>query len=172
MAFNSEDLGFSASYTASMAPLAEPRERSQTPSLGTSTPSGSVFGTSVESTASDTMPTTSTITILRRTTDLGEHGNCSKYSCNPLPHHGRSFPKPKAEINVDEGLARKPGRWTLQGQREANLKRAQAHEARMEDQKAQEQEKRRLDLEKTKAELLAMKEELKRVARPRQEDGF
>ena len=45
-----------------------------------------------------------------------------------LPHHilpplDRQFPKGPEELNVAEALHRQPGRWTIQGQREANRQR-------------------------------------------------
>ncbi len=73
----------------------------------------------------------------------------SEAPVHPLPAVAREFPKPSEEINVDEALAREPGRWTIQGQREANRRREQlaaARNAESEDARAKALETAKRDL--------------------------
>ena len=74
----------------------------------------------------------------------------SKTPANPLPPLSRDFPRPVEEIDVKTALERQPGRWTIKGQIEANMRRAQQN---MDDEAAKE--KRARDFEAAKRELLA-----------------
>ncbi|KAK3191082.1 hypothetical protein K4F52_003032 [Lecanicillium sp. MT-2017a] len=58
----------------------------------------------------------------------------SEAPVHPLPAVAREFPKPSEEVNVDEALSRQPGRWTIQGQREANRRREQLAAATRKDE--------------------------------------
>jgi len=161
MAYNAEDLGFAQSYPLAMAAPLDIRTGSPDETTSPSTPTESIFGSSMESVTTEPLPTASAASDDHGDhDDHANHGHCSKNHCHPLPHHGRSFPRPEAEVNVEEALARKPHRWSVQGQRDANLRRAEVREAQQSAQATQEQERRRAELEKTKAELLAMKHEI------------
>ncbi|KAM3503958.1 hypothetical protein MY10362_003865 [Beauveria mimosiformis] len=55
--------------------------------------------------------------------DMPTHVWVSQNPNHPLPAYARDYPKPTGEINIDEALNRKPGRWTFRGTVEANLKK-------------------------------------------------
>ncbi|WYZ40570.1 hypothetical protein EsH8_IV_000911 [Colletotrichum jinshuiense] len=84
---------------------------------------------------------------------------------NPLPPLSREFPKPVEDIDVDEALARKPGRWTLKGalavERSAPV---------VDEEKAKAQ--RLKALEDAKKELFAASEVLKTVPLPSRKDNL
>lgn len=42
---------------------------------------------------------------------------------HPLPAYARDYPKPAGELDIDEALNRKPGRWTFRGAVERSVKR-------------------------------------------------
>ena len=67
----------------------------------------------------------------------------------PLSPLDKDFPKPKEDINIQDALGRKPGRWTITGQMEANQQREQ----HMSEEAAKK--KRHADFEATKKALLA-----------------
>lgn len=73
-----------------------------------------------------------------------------KTPTNPLPPLSREFPRPVEEVDVKTALERQPGRWTIKGQIEANMRRAQQA---TDDEAAKE--KRARDFEAAKRELLA-----------------
>jgi hypothetical protein len=73
----------------------------------------------------------------------------SKTSANPLPALSREFPCPAEELDVKTALERQPGRWTIRGQMEANLRRSQQA---IGDDAAKE--KRAREFEAAKRELL------------------
>ncbi|KAK1969484.1 hypothetical protein LY78DRAFT_629732 [Colletotrichum sublineola] len=78
---------------------------------------------------------------------------------NRLPPLSRDFPKPTKEIDVEEALSRKPGRWTVRG---ALAVERPAQVVDEEELKAQ----RRKALEDTKRELFAASETLKTAMLP------
>ncbi|KAM3438460.1 hypothetical protein MY4824_003240 [Beauveria thailandica] len=55
--------------------------------------------------------------------DMPTHVFVSQNPNHPLPAYARDYPKPIGEINIDEALNRKPGRWTFRGTVDANLKK-------------------------------------------------
>ncbi|KAM3505277.1 hypothetical protein MY11210_008039 [Beauveria gryllotalpidicola] len=55
--------------------------------------------------------------------DMTTHVFVSQNPNHPLPAYARDYPKPTGEINIDEALNRKPGRWTFRGTVEASLKK-------------------------------------------------
>ena len=74
---------------------------------------------------------------------------------HPIPALLREFPKPSDKLDVESMLSRQPGRWSLQGQMEANMRRTQAQ-----IDKEEAEAKRALDFEKAKRDLLAAHEKL------------
>ncbi|KAF4997850.1 hypothetical protein FDECE_11968 [Fusarium decemcellulare] len=84
-----------------------------------------------------------------------EHVDTSAAS-KPVPALLREFPKPHDEVDVETMLHRQPGRWTIQGQMEANQRRNKAPHAE-EEIKAQ----RMRDFEKAKEELRAFQGHLR-----------
>lgn len=68
-----------------------------------------------------------------------------------VPALMRDFPKPIADLDVVEALARQPGRWTIKGQMEANEKRAKLAALNAEAAK----QRRAEDFAATKKDLLA-----------------
>ncbi|TQV99915.1 hypothetical protein V2A60_005335 [Cordyceps javanica] len=79
------------------------------------------------SSASSTSAAPSSASSTKATTELNFkmtfNAFVSEASVHPLPAYARDFPKPTSEINIDEALSRKPGRWTFRGSIEANSKR-------------------------------------------------
>lgn len=92
------------------------------------------------------IPTTPTSTPAS-TPNLGRHGVAPSSPLSPME---KEFPKPTYEINIGEALKRPPGRWTIQGQIDAN-----EHRAKQQADKAVDKEKRARDLEAAKKDLLA-----------------
>ncbi|UQC78419.1 uncharacterized protein CLUP02_03896 [Colletotrichum lupini] len=86
-------------------------------------------------------------------------------SKNPLPPLSRDFPKPAAEIDVEEALSRKPGRWTVRGAIAVERPVQVVDEEKV---KAQ----RRKALEDAKRELFASSEALKNVPLPPRKNNF
>ncbi|KAL2881315.1 hypothetical protein SGCOL_003265 [Colletotrichum sp. CLE4] len=86
-------------------------------------------------------------------------------SKNPLPPLSRDFPKPTTEIDVEEALSRKPGRWTVRGSIAVERPVQVVDEEKI---KAQ----RRKALEDAKKELFASSEALKNVPLPLQKNNF
>ncbi|KAI8266609.1 hypothetical protein K4K58_009505 [Colletotrichum sp. SAR11_239] len=86
---------------------------------------------------------------------------------NPLPPLSRNFPKPAEDINVAEALARKPGRWTIQGA-------VAAENARIRPVVDEEKEKaKRLQaLADAKKNLFAASESLKSISLPPRKNNF
>ncbi|OHE94662.1 hypothetical protein CORC01_10063 [Colletotrichum orchidophilum] len=84
---------------------------------------------------------------------------------NPLPPLSRDFPKPTAEIDVEEALSRKPGRWTVRGAIAVERPVQVVDEEKI---KAQ----RRKALEDAKKELFAASEALKNVPLPPRKNNF
>lgn len=78
---------------------------------------------------------------------------------NPLPPLSREYPKPADEIDVEEALARKPGRWSVRGAIAAERPVQVVDEEKI---KAQ----RRKALEDVKKELFAASETLKTAPIP------
>ncbi|KAM0436785.1 hypothetical protein ACHAPT_002496 [Fusarium lateritium] len=76
--------------------------------------------------------------------DEFDNGAASK----PIPALLRDFPKPHEEVDVQTLLDRQPGRWTIQGQMEANQRRAKPtlSEEETKAQRQQEFEKAKQDL--------------------------
>ncbi|KAI8721125.1 hypothetical protein NCS52_00559200 [Fusarium sp. LHS14.1] len=75
----------------------------------------------------------------------------------PIPALLRDFPKPQDEVDVQTMLDRHPGRWTIQGQMEANQRRAKPAAHNEEEIKAQ----RHQDFEKAKQDLRAFQGHLR-----------
>ncbi|KAK1992919.1 hypothetical protein LX36DRAFT_661983 [Colletotrichum falcatum] len=82
---------------------------------------------------------------------------------NRLPPLSREFPKPAEEIDVEEALARKPGRWTVRGALAVERPAQVVDEEKL---KAQ----RRQALEDAKKELFAASEMLKTATLPSRKD--
>ncbi|KAM5351318.1 hypothetical protein ACJ41O_004041 [Fusarium nematophilum] len=82
-----------------------------------------------------------------------ETDNCDtcKIGTKPVPALLREFPKPQEDIDVKTMLGRHPGRWTIQGQMEANQRRTKPAASNEEELKAQ----RVRDFEKAKEDLRA-----------------
>lgn len=80
--------------------------------------------------------------------ELDTNDTC-KIANKLLPALLREFPKPPTEMDVQTMLAQKPGRWTIQGQMEANQRRIKT--SNEEDAKVQ----RSRDFEKAKEDLRA-----------------
>ncbi|RSL41739.1 hypothetical protein CEP53_012585 [Fusarium sp. AF-6] len=85
--------------------------------------------------------------------DESEHSAASK----PIPALLRDFPKPQDEVDVKTMLDRQPGRWTIQGQMEANQRRAKPAAHNEEEIKA----RRHQDFEKAKQDLRAFQGHLR-----------
>ncbi len=184
MTFTPEDLGFSRAYTIDMATPGF-GSGSSSPSTGTSTPAADVFGSSTDSTASSSSSSPASpdpaavesfaalAPVQRRATDLagGDQGTSSKSAGNPLPPHSRHYPKPAADIDLAEALARQPRAWSIRGQMEANRRREEAIEARQRSQLGGDADdlqaaRRRADPARVKAELLAMKDDMRPATPP------
>ncbi|KAK2058153.1 hypothetical protein LY76DRAFT_66474 [Colletotrichum caudatum] len=82
---------------------------------------------------------------------------------NRLPPLSREFPKPTEEINVEEALARKPGRWTVRGALAVERPAQVVDEEKLKTQ-------RRQALEDAKRELFAASETLKTATFPSRKD--
>ncbi|EJP65203.1 hypothetical protein CRV24_008075 [Beauveria bassiana] len=67
--------------------------------------------------------TSSTENVTELKPDMTTHVWVSQNPNHPLPAYARDYPKPTGEINIDEALNRKPGRWTFRGTVEAGLKK-------------------------------------------------
>ncbi|KAK1976122.1 hypothetical protein LZ30DRAFT_753671 [Colletotrichum cereale] len=84
---------------------------------------------------------------------------------NRLPPLSREFPKPTKDIDVEEALARKPGRWTVRGALAVERPAQVVDEEKL---KAQ----RRKALEDAKRELFAASEILKTTPLPSSKKNF
>ncbi|KAF4983216.1 hypothetical protein FZEAL_1319 [Fusarium zealandicum] len=74
----------------------------------------------------------------------------SSITSKPIPVLLRDFPKPHEDVDVQTMLGRQPGRWTIQGQMEANQRR---NKPTHNDDELKAQRQR--DLEKAKEDLRA-----------------
>ncbi|KAF5027234.1 hypothetical protein F66182_650 [Fusarium sp. NRRL 66182] len=72
----------------------------------------------------------------------------SGVGAKPIPVLNRVFPKPLDEVDVQAMLDRHPGRWTIQGQMEANQRRAKpvTNEEELKARRLEELEKAKQDL--------------------------
>ncbi|KAL0931857.1 uncharacterized protein CTRU02_212811 [Colletotrichum truncatum] len=86
---------------------------------------------------------------------------------NPLPPLSREFPKPTDKIDVEEALARKPGRWSIKG----SLAAGNARVAPVIDEE-KEKAKRKQALEDAKKSLFAASESLKSTPLPPRTNNF
>ncbi|GKT44030.1 uncharacterized protein ColSpa_04211 [Colletotrichum spaethianum] len=84
---------------------------------------------------------------------------------NPLPPLSREYPKPTKDIDVEEALARKPGRWTVRGALAVERPAQVVDEEKL---KAQ----RRKALEDAKKELFAASEAFKAAPIPSRKNDF
>ncbi|KAJ6785726.1 hypothetical protein PWT90_07100 [Aphanocladium album] len=79
------------------------------------------------SSASEASATTSTSSTTKPAVELSPEMTPSAFvseaPVHPLPAYARDFPKPTSEIDIDEALSRKPGRWTIRGAIEASIKK-------------------------------------------------
>lgn len=113
------------------------------------------FGSSSQSSNTNSTRTSVEITD-RNAIDVAPTKPKSK---NPVPPLSRDFPKPAEEIDVAEALARKPGRWTLQGTLAVSRPAPVVDEEKL---KAQ----RRQNLENAKKELFAASQSLNSAMPP------
>ncbi|CAM1505425.1 Fc.00g110620.m01.CDS01 [Cosmosporella sp. VM-42] len=122
----------------------DPTTSNKVESTGTSSTSSntsSYFSLPVTTTSKGSTPETTPLTT------PGGH---------PIPALLREFPKPAGKLDVETMLSRQPGRWTLQGQMEANMRRTQAQ-----TDNEELEAKRARDFEKAKRDLLASHEKLR-----------
>ncbi|KAM0483257.1 hypothetical protein ACHAPX_002707 [Trichoderma viride] len=129
--------------------------------MDTKTPNPRLTSESLSLSSSSNYSTPSASTVSTPTLEAGEFigGVPPKVSTNPLPPLLREYPQPAKDIDVEEALERQPGRWTLQGQRQANQKRAQIAASRSDDK-----QQRTRDFETAKRELLAFHQDALRNA--------
>lgn len=88
----------------------------------------------------------------------GADSPLSSTQAHPLPVLAWDIPKPTKEIDINEALQRQPGRWTFQGQLQANRKRE--HEAATAKLCITEPKE---SLEDIKRELLLLQKDIDRV---------
>lgn len=60
---------------------------------------------------------------LKLSREMNPSAFVSEAPAHPLPAYAREFPKPASDIDIDEALSRKPGRWTFRGSVEASINR-------------------------------------------------
>lgn len=101
----------------------------------------------------------STPDITPSSTPAQDSYDTCKIGSRPLPALHREYPKPPQEVDVQTLLGRQPGRWTIQGQIDANSERAAKAPAAAAAAAAANEEKlrerRARDFEAAKKDLLA-----------------
>ncbi|KAI9166680.1 hypothetical protein HJFPF1_02794 [Paramyrothecium foliicola] len=125
------------------------------PDMSPNTTTGAETGYFATQSKDSTPGTTPASTPGPQSMDFAE-AFASKTPTNPLPALSRDFPRPVQEVDVKTALERQPGRWTIKGQMEANLRRSQQNA----DDEA-EKEKRAREFEAAKRELLASHDSLR-----------
>lgn len=119
------------------------------PDMSPNTTTGAETGYFAAGSKSSSPGTTPATTPGARPLDVAD-SFAPKTPAKPLPALSRDFPRPAEEVDVKTALERQPGRWTIKGQMEANMRRAQQN---IDDEAAKE--KRARDFEAAKQELLA-----------------
>ncbi|KAJ3486387.1 hypothetical protein NLG97_g6629 [Lecanicillium saksenae] len=73
--------------------------------------------------SASTSSTSSTKPTIELSPEMTPSAFISKAPVHPLPAYAREFPKPTGEIDIEEALNRKPGRWSFHGAIQASIKK-------------------------------------------------